>query len=87
MQRLYLPLQRVGDIEGTVGHREHPVAPLHLQRYAAALKKRHGIPAGEAGQGAVKEPAITGNVGHQALQIRVVGDVAAALSRDIDFFA
>ena len=86
-QRLYFSLQGVGDVEGAVGHREHPVAPLHLQRYAAALEKRHGVPAGEPGQGAVQEPAVAGDVGHQALQIRIVGDVAAALSRDIDFFA
>ena len=83
-QRLDLPLQCVRNVKGAVGHRKHPVAPLHLQRHTAALEKRHGIPAGKVGQCAVKESAITGNVSHQALQIRVVGDVAAALSRDID---
>ena len=86
MQRLHLPLQRVGDIERAVGHRKYPVTPFHLQRHAAALKKSHGVPAGKPGKCAVQKPAVAGNVRQQPFQIRVIGNVAAAFSGDIDLF-
>ena len=82
-----LTLQRAGDVEGAVRHREHAVSPLHLQRHTQRLEKRHGILRCKAGQGAVQEPAVAGDIGHQRLLIAVVGHVAPALAGDIQFFA
>ena len=60
---LQLPFQCVGDVKGAVGHREDPIAPLHLQRHAQLPEKGHGILRREPRQRAVQEPPVAGNVG------------------------
>ena len=84
---LQLPFQRVGDVEGTVRHRKHPVSPFHLQRHAQRLEKRHGVPRREPCQRTVQKSPITGNAGKQRLPVTVIGHIAPALAGDIHLLA
>ena len=79
------PGQRSRYVVGVIGHREHTVAPFHLQRQAVAFKKGHGVRRGKPVQRAVKEAAIARDVGHKGPDITVVGHVAAALAGNADF--
>ena len=82
-----LLFQRAANIKGAVAHGVHPLAPLHLQRYAQRLEECHGIAPLPAGKGAVKESSITRHMGDQLVTLAVVGHVAAALARDVKLFA
>ena len=77
----------VGDVEGTVRHRKHPVSPFHLQRHAQRLEKRHGVPRREPCQRTVQKSPITGNAGKQRLPVTVIGHIAPALAGDVHLFA
>ena len=87
MQGLQTPLQCGADIEGAVTDGKDPVAPLCFQRDAQSLKKCHGIPPIKVRESTVKEFSITRRVLQQLFHGGVVGHIAAALPRDIQFFA
>ena len=87
LQGFQLPLQRTADIKRTVADRENTVSPLRLQRNTDLFKERHGITAIKLGKRAVQELAVLRRVGHQGFNICIVGNIAAALSGDIQFFA
>ena len=75
--------QRVDDIAGLIGDGKDTVAPLSLQGNAQPLKECLGAGGGKGGHSAVKEFAITGDVGQSLVHGAVVGEVAAALSGDV----
>ena len=80
----FQPLLQGGtDVKGPIRHREDPVPPLHLQGDAEVLEEGHGVPASPAGKCAVKEFSVAGDIGKKALERRVIRDVAAALSGNV----
>ena len=53
--------QGPGNVEGAVRLGKHPVAPLGFQGDAQLLKKGHGVPAVEPGEGPVQKPPVPGD--------------------------
>ena len=78
-----LAFQCLHHVAGPVAGGENAAAALRLQGQAAALlEKVHHVAGAETGKGAVKELSVAGQVAHQLLCFRGVGDVAAAFSGD-----
>ena len=79
--------QSVNDRRGLVAFRKYPVAPLHLETAPQPFKKGHDLLRREGFHGAVEKAAVTGDVLQNLLGRAAVGDVAAALAGDVQFFA
>ena len=79
--------QGVDDRRGLVAFGKYPVAPLHLETAPQSLKKGHDLLRREGFHGAVEKAAVTGDVLQNLLGRAAVGDVAAALAGDVQFFA
>ena len=84
-QPFQLIRQRTDDVRGMVGNRENPVSPLRFQGAAPLLKKILYSRIVKPVNGAVQEPGIADHAVEQLLHVAGVCQIAAALSRDVDF--
>ena len=82
-----VPQQRLPDLLGLIGHREHPAAPLHFQLHTQALEELHGFGGRERPQRGVQEPGIRPHMVQKLLGGAIVGHVTAALARDENLLA
>jgi len=76
-----------GDVAGLFRGGKDPTAPLNRNRTARAFEQGHHLPGAEEGKRAEKKPRIARHLGQKLLQGAVIGQVAAAFSGDIHFFA
>ena len=78
--------QRPGDVAGFLAGGKDPASALYRYRAACALQQGHHILRREIIQGSIKETGIARNLGKEGVPVAVVGQVAAALPGNIDFF-
>ena len=79
--------QSLHHVPRLIGHGEHPLTPLHLERDTQRFKIILRILGVKSRQGGVEESGVGGDVLQKLVAVAVVGEVAPSLARDAELLA